>query len=161
MNHYVKVQNGVVVDGPKPLSSSESDTPSQNWSSEQMRLHGFFRVDISCDSIKETVDFQNPIITEDSVTYNRIQKPSNLVLSECKHLKRMIIKQNAETIIASKYSVQDQNFVALGIAGNGASNTLKSDVKAVYSALLLAIDQVNQATTPDAINAVKPDWPQI
>lgn len=73
MSFYVKVSNGVIVEGPKELQSSESSSPNVNWSKEQMKLNGYFIVDMSHDHLTEKVDTNNPTIMESGVTFPRIQ----------------------------------------------------------------------------------------
>jgi hypothetical protein len=159
--HYVRVLNGSVVEGPRIISPAIQDSPNISWSDEQMKLHDYFKVDCDYDSLIEFIDYANPIITENSVSYNRISKSAALILVDIKAMKNKAMRKMAENIIRSKYSEQDQHYVALGIAGNGISASLKSDVGSVYSVLSQAISDINAATNPQAANAVNPTWPQI
>lgn len=71
--YYVKVNNGQIVEGPQELSGSSTDSPNIFWGQEQMSLNNIFLVDIDCDPLIEKIDFENPIIKSDSVSYLRIQ----------------------------------------------------------------------------------------
>ena len=69
---YVKVENGVITEGPKFLSYSSFDTPNAHWATSQLKSSGYFLVDLTYDEMVEKIDFNNPVITADGVTYNRI-----------------------------------------------------------------------------------------
>jgi hypothetical protein len=72
MKHFVKVKNGIVVDGPKVLSDNPSDSPNSQWKNEQLSLNSYFIVDLACDECMEKIDYANPVVSKDSVTYKRI-----------------------------------------------------------------------------------------
>lgn len=70
--HYVKVEKGRVVDGPKILSGSESASPNVHWGADQLKANGWFPVDLTHDFMVEKIDYDNPIINGDSIEYKRI-----------------------------------------------------------------------------------------
>ena len=69
MKHYVKVIDGKIVEGPKEISNSESDSPNTNWGNQQMSLNDFFFVDLSHDPMTEKIDYENPMIIGDGSVY--------------------------------------------------------------------------------------------
>lgn len=69
--YYVKVVNGVIVEGPKELSNSDSDSPNIHWGANQLALNGYQLVDISYDKSTQKIDLANPVITDGIVSYNR------------------------------------------------------------------------------------------
>lgn len=66
---YVKIENGKIVEGPKNISSSESDSPNIHWGYNQLKANGYFIVDLAHDPMTEKIDYANPVITEDAVIY--------------------------------------------------------------------------------------------
>jgi len=72
MRFYVKVEDGDVVDGPKPISGSPTDAPNTDWGADQMLKHGFYEVDLTHDEYTEKIDYENPTVMEDYVVYPRI-----------------------------------------------------------------------------------------
>jgi len=69
MRYYVKVEDGDVVDGPRQISSNESDSPNENWGKDQMGKHGYFEVNLDHDERTEKIDYDNPTVAEDGVEY--------------------------------------------------------------------------------------------
>lgn len=69
---YVKVENGVITEGPKDLSSSSFDSPNVHWSASQMKDSGYIIVDLTYNDMVEIIDYANPVISDNSVTYPRI-----------------------------------------------------------------------------------------
>lgn len=78
---YVKVIDGLIVEGPKEVSSNESDSPNVHWGSEQLKLNNIFFVDIDHDPLSEKIDYANPVITKESVTYSRISLSASEVIT--------------------------------------------------------------------------------
>lgn len=74
---YVKVVDGKVVDGPHPMSSSESDSPNVNWGPEQLKLNNIFIVNLDHDPLTQVVDYTSPKITKDAVTYPILSLPDD------------------------------------------------------------------------------------
>lgn len=103
--YYVKVKGGVIVEGPKPIGSSISDSPNTGWSKKQMSIHDMFEVDLSCDEIKEYRDLDNPIITENSVTYPIIKKPTEEYLAELRLKLTNQARSIYESMLLEKYSI--------------------------------------------------------
>ena len=66
---YVKVIDGKIVEGPKELSASESDSPNSHWSDQQLKLNNIILVDTTHNPLTEKVDYSNPVITKDSVSF--------------------------------------------------------------------------------------------
>src|SRR3990167_3790200 len=112
MKHYVKVENGVIVEGPKEISSSQSASPNIYWSKEQMKLNGFFQVDLTHDQDMEILDLTNPIITSDGVSFPIVDKPASEALECVKTTLLREKKKEAYEIIFKKYSVSDISLAA-------------------------------------------------
>lgn len=70
--HYVKVEKGIIVDGPRELSQSESDSPNVHWGPDQLRANSWFEVDLTHDPLTERIDYANPNINGDYVSYPRL-----------------------------------------------------------------------------------------
>lgn len=82
MNYYVKVVDGEVKGLPQVLSPYNSDTPNANWSIDQMRLNGFFIVYLDFDPKTQKVDYDNPIVSEESVVYPILDKTEEELLED-------------------------------------------------------------------------------
>ncbi len=107
IRYYVKVESGVVVLGPKVLSSNPTDSPNTEWSKGQMKLNGFYEVSVECNELKEYRDLNNPTITSDGVSYPIILKNNSTYISDFKNKRIREAKSTYEIMLNRKYSVID------------------------------------------------------
>ena len=158
MRHYVKVANGVIVDGPREISSGGSESPNISWSSEQMKLNGFFEVNLEYNPDTETIDYQNPTITSDSVTYPRNPIDSTTALSICK--TRIIKASRLEALqrIRDKYDIMEMMIVALGFQTNSG---MGSDIQLVLDSFTNYRNSVNSSTTISDAKSQTVNWPNL
>ena len=78
MRHYVKIENGVIVDGPKEIPSLESSSPNVHWGTRQMNLHGFYEVKYApFNPDTHKIDLNNPQINDYYVFYDVIPLSSS------------------------------------------------------------------------------------
>ena len=158
MRHYVKVSKGVIVDGPNELPSSESSSPNSNWGKEQMKLNGFFEVDLTCDRDKESIDYENPDITEDSVTYNKTQLDSTTHLS---NVKSRLIKQakgELESRVSNRFSMVEMILVSLNLTNNAG---MLSDIQRLIDALTTYRSAVNSSSNVQEAKSHTVNWPNL
>ena len=158
MRHYVKVANGVIVDGPREISSGGSESPNTGWSGEQMKLNGFFEVNLEYNPDTETVDYQNPTITADSVTYPRNSIDSTTALSICK--TRLIKAARLEALrrIRDKYDIMEMMIVALGFQTNSG---MGSDIQLVLDSFTNYRNAVNSSATISDAKSQTVNWPNL
>jgi len=153
---YVKVINVVGVDGPRPISANGSESTNTQWDADQMRRWDYYEVNLDFNEEVERIDYANPVITPTSVTYNRIQLDSGVVLSELK--KKLIKTQRGNMInrVFLDYDREDILLVALGAMG-GVS--LKANITAIVNAWQDYKQAVNNSTTPTEAKACVVNWP--
>lgn len=154
--YYVKVVNGVVVDGPRLMSSNISEAPNTNWQADQMKRWDFIEVDISCDKEKEFIDYANPVVNGDSVTYNRIQLNPLVVLQEVK--KKLVGREKANLAnrIYQEFDREEIILIALGVLGGVQT---KARIQNMVDAWQDYKQAVNNSTTVEDAKACVVNWP--
>lgn len=159
MRHYVKLIDGKIIDGPNEISYNESDSPNIHWSDEQMKLNGFVRVDLEHDRELETVDIQNPVITRDTVNYNKIPYSKEKILNDAKYEESLLIERMAREIIQKKYD--NFTLTMASIEATKHSQDIKIDCLNIISACELMIDEINLLTTKEAVKSYEIIFPTI
>ena len=159
--YYVKVVDGVIVDGPKEISESQKESPNVEWTREQMNRHGFFEVDVTMDALTETIDLVNPIITPTAVTFNRIPRTNSEILKEVKKGLISFARNKAENRIIRKHPQSKINRAFFGLLTTEKSVAMHDDMEAIYTALDTYEEAVRVATTRIDAQAVVLNLPEI
>lgn len=161
MRQYVRVVNGTITEGPKPLSEKDSISPNQYWGFDQMKENGFFEVDLKIDSVIESIDYQNPSIKTNSVTYPRISKTNTQILTYCKKVKIKELREKAGSIFLEKHDIAKNFAVIYGFLTNGPATALKNDFQTLFNSLVTGESNVNALTTRAEIEAYIHTFPSI
>lgn len=97
---YVKLENGRLVAGPFKLQDDRTASPNIRWSEEQMAIHGFALVDLTCAD-NEIVDYYHPVIVNGKVSFPRLPKPAK-TQAELDAEAAALEAQNVELLIQKK-----------------------------------------------------------
>ena len=152
MRHYVKVVNGSVVSQPKEMSSNPGDSPNVFWKLEQMKINGFFEVDISHDNETEDIDIANPVINEVGVFYNKLRKQASEILSLKKQKMIKLAKIDLIFSITKKFSHEDILLVALGVM---EIPSLKTDIQSLVDKFESYKERVETAQDLTALEGIE------
>lgn len=79
--YWVKVSNGIIVDGPHPLSRDITFVPNVYWPDHQLALHGYAIVDLS-RADDEKIDLSRPTINGTRVTFPKRKKNAEETATE-------------------------------------------------------------------------------
>lgn len=161
MKYFVILRNGQVLDGPFIVSSSPSDSPNIEWSDDQMAKNNFAYVDLDHDKYSESIDYENPVIDGMSVSYPRIPAPKENAINELRNEKLSFLKKKTESIILSKYSVQDEVSAALGLHSEEFVAVMVDDLRSIYQVYDLAKDELAKMTDKEQIDSYNPEFPRI
>lgn len=146
--HYIILQNGQVFGPPRPISTDQSESPNIYWESAQMALHNFVAVDISYDPTVESLDLDNPVISDgNKVTYTK----TTLSLTVVKANKIKAIKNATSAIIRALYSYEVLMDLASGqLVDEEASQTIQAYLDSQNDRIV----EVNATSTVEDCNAI-------
>ncbi len=159
--YYVKFKNGVLLSTPKVISGSETETPNTSWSKDQMKLNDFFEVDINFDPLTETIDLLNPVVSGESVIYQRTQKSDLYIVSSVKSIKISQMKKDAQELVFEKHPVYKQLSASLGLYDSTTISTIKNSVKKMIDYVNLAESEINSKTTRAEVENYIISFPSI
>jgi hypothetical protein len=156
---YVKINtdniNEISISKPMDLSLSQQDSPNVFWKKEQMKLHGYYLVDISYNQNIEDIDLEHPLFKNDEVKYNRIPKSEQEVLIINKDNKIKELKESFFTEIEKTYDYKYLLLVSLDILDNQETTKIKTEIKNKKLLLDDLINLVKKEKTVDNINQIK------
>jgi|SRR3989338_1234742 len=155
--HYVKVVDGVVIGYPEQLSESGSATPNTSWKPEQMKLHGFYEVDLSHDEVEETIDLDLYEIDGDFVVFAKVKKSSSEILDNSRNKKLIELNSKANNKIESLYSINTRINAALGLYPPQFLKDLKIDIAQILDSVESATVVINGLMTRKEIEDYKYD----
>ena len=156
--HYVKLEKGVIVEGPLPLSNRPTAIPNSKWPAEQLKLHGYVLVDLDYDRKTETLDLANPIISGDSVTYPRIRKSDSEKLNEAKAEKAKELKTAFTAEIFKEGDLLELVILALGVDAKGNGAAKKTKIGQILTKFVSYESQIQAAASEAALSAINFEW---
>lgn len=158
---YVQVQNGQVMGGPNTLSTLGHESPNVFWSKDQMKRHGYFEVSIQFDPSVESIDMDNPVITGDAVTYNRIPHTNTKILTIARKRRIQSIREMGQNIVFSKHPIYKQLSASLGLYSDEARAVIKAEIKSIIDAVNLMESEINAKTTREEIENYNVNFPTL